>query len=165
MKTLLLALSLAFSLHALADQATEFRHRAYCAKSTHAYDSKISQVMKISEDEKSALFRMVFTFGRCDTLEDVQGAIKFQKRMLQLSHYGLSYPFKKIYARVTRFRPLSETELEAEISVDRPARESKNPRRFILEFWASDWVGFPFVMNVRSQDQDIELTFEGFERL
>lgn len=161
MKTLILTFSLILSLSAFAEQGTDFQHRANCKMGGSRLDSKLSEVSKVSEDADSAVFRLKFEYGYCDNIDDVQGPIKIQRKMVQVGNYGFSYPGKKTNAKVVSFKALSETELEAEISVKKDSKQ----KRFILDIWAQDYVGFPWVLNVKDASGNIEVSFEGFERL
>lgn len=165
MKKIFLVLSLIVSFNSFALEDQSFYHKAYCVNDEQGRESKITNIVKESEDEQTVSFRMTFTHGLCDSIELVRGPIKFQKRMLQVTNYGLSHPFMKNHVRIESFKPLSETELEARISLNKAALMNKNSRRYILEFWAGDWLGFPFVMTFKNQEGGVQINFEGFERL
>lgn len=164
MKHILFLFSLIFTFNSFASEEQSFLHKAYC-ESGRNRESKISDIRKESEDEKSVTFVMTFSHGLCDSIELVRAPIKFQKKMLQVTHYGFSHPFKKIHVKVENFRSRSESELEARITLNKEALVVKDSRRYLLDFWASDWVGFPFVMTFTKKGDEVEISFEGFERL
>jgi hypothetical protein len=164
MKNIILLFAFILSVNSFASEEQSFLHKAYC-ESGRNRESKISDIRKEREDEKSVTFVMTFTHGLCDSIELVRAPIKFQKKMLQVTHYGLSHPFKKIHVKVENFRSRSESELEARITLNKEALMVKDSRRYILDFWAGDWIGFPFVMTFTNKNDEVEISFEGFERL
>ena len=165
MKKIIFVFSLLFSFHSLALDEQAFYHRAYCENNVKGRESKISQIVKESEDEKSVVFRMVLTHGLCDSIERAQGTVKFQKRMVQVGNYGLSHPLKKVFAKVESYKALSETELEARVSLNKEALKNRTSRKYMFDFWASDWVGFPYIMQFSNGESGVEISFEGFDRL
>lgn len=155
---------LILSVSAFAQQVPTFHHGAEC-EGRNGLTSRISQVENLGSIDGKTNFRMVLDYGRCLSIDEVQGAIKLQRRMLQINNYGLNYPFQRDYARVEDYRLLSSTELEAVVSIDEDAFRKKDSRRFTFRFWAQDWVGFPWVMTFKRTDAAITIDFRGFEEL
>lgn len=164
MKTIL-ALLLILSTQAYAQQRSSFDHGVECKEGKNGLMSRISQIENLGSENGKTSFRMVMSYGRCQSIDEVQGPVKVQKRMLQISRYGLNLPFQRDLARVESFEPLSETELLAIISVDENSLKNKNPRRFTFRFWAQDWVGFPWVMSFQKANDTVTIDFRGFEEL
>lgn len=126
---------------------------------------KVSNLTKISQDDESVTFRMSVVHGFCRSLDEVQGAIKLQKGMVKLGHYGFSFPGKKVFGKVSNYRLLSETELEIELTFVRTPAKLREPRKFLLDIWVADWVGFPWEVKLIDQGGEPELKLRGFERL
>ncbi len=164
MKHLLVLLALSLSFSSFADQQKEFLHRSGC-EFGRGYESKISGLQKVSESDEVANFRMVVTYSKCDNIERFLGPIKVQNKMIQVGHYGFAHPFKKRHAEVVSFEALSETAVETEISIAKSALVKKSSQKFIFDFWAADYLGFAWVMEAKDNNGEIEISFEGFERL
>lgn len=164
MKNLIILL-LALSTQAFAQQQSTFDHSVECENGRNGRTSRISQVENLGSVEGVTSFRMILSYGRCDSIDEIQGAIKIQKRMLQINRYGLNYPFQKDLAWVESFRALSETELEAIISLDESSLRKRDSRRFTFRFWAQDWIGFPWVMTFKKSGEEINVDFRGFEEI
>lgn len=163
MKKILFLSSLLLSLSALAQADKVYEHRVACAKSEKGRESRISQITKEYEDKKEVTFRFVLDHGRCQEIERFQYPIKFQKRMVQLSHYGLSYPFKKLHVRLNEVVSLSDTAAEASITLDKEALKNTLSRRYIMQFWPGNWVGFSWIMKFSESNGETQVNFEGFE--
>lgn len=164
MKNLIILL-LALSTQAFAQQQSTFDHSVECENGRNGRTSRISQVENLGSVEGVTSFRMILSYGRCDSIDEIQGAIKIQKRMLQINRYGLNYPFQKDLAWVESFRAVSETELEAIISLDESSLRKRDSRRFTFRFWAQDWIGFPWVMTFKKSGEEINVDFRGFEEI
>ena len=165
MKTTLLLALLVFSSFTHAKQATEFRHDALCEKNPNSFQSEAAQIERISMDEEKTTFRMVLSYARCDDFDLIRYPIKLQRRMLQLSNYGLNYPGKKTQAKVESYDLLSETELEAKISIEHDSIGEGSRRRYVFRFWAQDWTGFPWTLSFEKKNGEIELNLKGFDPL
>lgn len=164
MKNLIILL-LALSTQAFAQQQSTFDHSVECEIGRNGRTSRISQVENLGSVEGVTSFKMIISYGRCDSIDEIQGAIKFQRRMLQINRYGLNYPFQKDLAWVESFRAVSETELEAIISLDESSLRKRDSRRFTFRFWAQDWIGFPWVMTFKKTGVDIYVDFRGFDEI
>lgn len=165
MKFIFLLLLALVSSISFAQQRTEFRHDALCAKNPGSFQSEASQVERISVGENKTTFRMVFSYARCDDFDIIRYPIKLQRRMLQLSNYGLNFPFQKTPAKVESFKLLSESGLEAEISIENKAVIEGKSRRFVFRFWAQDWTGFPWTLSFEKRNGEVELKLKGFDPL
>ena len=164
MKHLLVLLAFSLSLSAFADQQKEFLHRSGCEYG-RGYESKISGLEKLSETDEAANFKFVVTYSKCDNIERFQGPIKVQNKMVQVGHYGLAHPFKKRHAEVISVEALSETSVETEITISKSVLAKKSSHKFIFDCWAADYLGFAWVMEAKDHNGEMEISFEGFERL
>lgn len=162
---ILILLFIVLSSLAYAQQRSIFDHSVECENGRNGRTSRISQVENLGSVEGVTSFKMILSYGRCDSIDEIQGAIKFQRRMLQINRYGLNYPFQKDLAWVESFRAVSETELEAIISLDESSLRKRDSRRFTFRFWAQDWIGFPWVMTFRKTGDDINVDFRGFDEI
>lgn len=165
MKTLIILGLVLSSLTAFAAQKSEFRHLAYCEENPNSIDSKVTSLNKSYEDQESVHFKMLMSYGSCSEIDQQEEEIKFQPRMIQLGNYGVNIPFVKTKAEVVGFELLNSTRLIVEIKFQKSVLIKKNSKRFILEFWAQDWVGFPWVAKIMNNNGEMELELEGYKPL
>lgn len=159
MRSLILALVIS-SFSAMAEQQTEFKNGAYCEPYGRGIESKLSEVTKTFEDEKDVVFTFKVTHGYCESIDVAQAPIQFQNKMAQISRYGFSLPGMRTHASI-KIDKIDETHGLITMTFKKDAL----PRKFNFSFWALTWVGYKWVVEVSTKNENTEISFQGYEPL